>query len=101
MLLLLWALHDGEAAHYSMRGFGDSYINLQCFIHMKDNIPCKLSEFLLPERIRAEINNIFQLAFSSTLYVKGLLNSESISDIDIGIIYIYIYISLLLRNQMG
>ena len=34
---------------------GEAVIHQHCFIHMKGNIRRKLSDFLLPERIREEI----------------------------------------------
>ena len=62
--------------------FGESFISLQCFIHMKDNIQHKLSKFLLPENVRDEIiKDIFGFQQGS-VYVKGLLDVESVSDFD-------------------
>ena len=48
---------DGEQAitKASRAVFGEGFIKLQCFIHMKDNIQQKLGEFLSPDRIRNEI----------------------------------------------
>ena len=76
---------DGEQAiTKALRAvFGERFIHLRCFIHMKDNIQRKLGEFLLPERIRNEIiRDLFGFQ-QDTVYVKGILDAESVTDFDL------------------
>ena len=76
---------DGEQAIIkALRAvFGEGFIQLRCFIHMKDNIQRKLGEFLLPERIRNDIiRDLFGFQ-QDTVYVKGILDSESVTDFDL------------------
>jgi len=74
---------DGELAIIkALRAvFGDSFISFRCFIHMKDNIKHKL-KFLLPDKIKDEIiKDIFGFQ-QGALYVKGILDSESVAIFD-------------------
>ena len=76
---------DGEQAIIkALRAvFGDSFISLRCFIHMKDNIKRKLTELLLPDKIKDEIiKDIFGFQ-QDALYVKGILDSESVAIFDV------------------
>ena len=76
---------DGELAitKATKAVFGESVIQLRCFIHMKDNIRRKLTDFLLPERTREEITkDIFGYQMGS-VYVKGILDAESAIDFDL------------------
>lgn len=63
--------------------FGDSFISLRCFIHMKDNIKRKLAELQLPDKIKDEIiKDVFGFQ-QGALYVKGILESESVAIFDV------------------
>ena len=76
---------DGELAitKATKAVFGELVIHLGCFIHMKDNIKRKLTDFLLPERIREEITkDIFGYQMGS-MNVKGILDAESAIDFDL------------------
>ena len=50
-------------------------VQLQCFIHMKDNILRKLSDFLLPQSVREDILQDIFGKQRGTVYVKGLVDS--------------------------
>ena len=57
-------------------------IHLRCFIHMKDDIRRKLTEFLLPENVREGITkDLFGTQQGST-YIKGILDATSSGDFD-------------------
>lgn len=62
---------------------GKAVIHLRCFIHMKDNIKRKLTDFLLPGRIRQEITKDIFGYQMGTIYVKGILDAESPTDFDL------------------
>ena len=62
--------------------FPDNLIHLRCFVHMRDNIRCKLSGMLLPQSLQ---NSILLDIFGSqqgTVYTKGLLDAISKSEFE-------------------
>lgn len=73
---------DGEQAiEKALKAvFGEKMIHLWCFIHIKDNIRRKLSELLLPEKVREEIIRDIFGHQQGTVYVKGLVDAESPAD---------------------
>ena len=62
---------------------GEAVIHLRSFINMKDNTHRKLTDFLLPERIREEITKDIFGYQMGTIYVKGILDAESTTDFDL------------------
>ena len=76
---------DGESAiTKALKAIlGETVIYLRCFIHMKDNSKRKLTEFLLPERIREEITKDIFGHQMGTMYVKGILDAENPTDFDL------------------
>ena len=62
--------------------FPDKVIYLRCFIHMKDNIRRKLTEFLLPENVReGMVKDLFGFQQGS-IYIQGVLDATSSADFD-------------------
>lgn len=57
-------------------------VHLRCFIHMKDNIRRKLIELLLPEHAREEIVKDIFGTQCGTVFVKGIVDAESMEDFD-------------------
>jgi len=58
--------------------FGDIFVDHRCFIHMKDNIQCKLVEFFCLKGLKLRYSKIF-LVFEN---LHGLLDSDSIYNFD-------------------
>lgn len=75
---------DGEQALVKaiQVAFHGKVIQLQCFIHMKDNIRCYLTEILLPESTREDIVRDIFGHQQGTLYFKGVLDAISSDDFD-------------------
>lgn len=74
---------DGEQAIVkALKTVFPNTVQLRCFIHMKDNILRKLSDFLLPQSVREDILQDIFGKQRGTVYVKGLVDSYDANDFD-------------------
>ena len=74
---------DGEQAIVkALETVFPNTVQLRCFIHMKDNILRKLSDFLLPQSVREDILQDIFGKQRGTVYVKGLVDSYDANDFD-------------------